>query len=71
MRKTVFLLALLLVLGTVLTAAPGGGEKPRNFKATMIGIVKSDGSIEIQGNILSRDLNISPAYMSARSRQSR
>jgi len=29
MRKTVFLLALFLVLGTVLTAAPGGDEKPR------------------------------------------
>jgi curli biogenesis system outer membrane secretion channel CsgG len=29
MRKTVFLLALLLVLGMILTAAPGGGEKPR------------------------------------------
>jgi site-specific DNA recombinase len=52
-------------LGTVLS------NELRNFKATMVGIVKSDGSIEIQGNILSRDLNISPAYMSARSRQSR
>ncbi|MGD0783800.1 MAG: CsgG/HfaB family protein, partial [Candidatus Aminicenantales bacterium] len=29
MKKTVFLLALLLVLGTVLSAAPGGDEKPR------------------------------------------
>jgi hypothetical protein len=27
----------------------------------MIGIVKSDGGIDIQGNILSRDLNVSPA----------
>ena len=52
-------------LGTVLS------NELRNFKATMVGIVKSDGSIEIQGNILSRDLNISPACMSVHSRRSR
>ena len=57
--------AALAPLGNVLS------EELRNFKASMIGIVKSDGRIDIQGNILSRDLNVSPAYMSARSRQFR
>ena len=47
--------AALAPLGNVLS------EELRNFKASMIGIVKSDGGIDIQGNILSRDLNVSPA----------
>jgi hypothetical protein len=44
--------AALAPLGNVLS------EELRNFKAFMIGIVKSDGGIEIQGNIPSRKLNI-------------
>ena len=47
--------AALAPLGSVLS------KELQNFRATMIGIVKPDGGIEIQGNILSRNLNVSPA----------
>ncbi len=43
----------------------------RNFKATMVGVVKQDGGIEIQGNILSRKLNIPLTCKSSHCRQSR
>jgi len=57
--------AALAPLGTVLS------KELINFKATMTGIVKPDGGIEILGNILSRNENVSLACMSVHSRRSR
>ena len=57
--------AALAPLGNVLS------KELENFKSTMIGIVKPDGGIKIQGNILLRELNIPLACMSVHSRQSR
>jgi hypothetical protein len=57
--------AALAPLGNVLS------KELENFKSTMIGIVKPDGGIKIQGNILLRELNIPLACMSVRSRRFR
>ena len=57
--------AALAPLGNVLS------KELENFKSTMIGIVKPDGGIKIQGDILLREINIPLACRSNRCRLSR